>query len=565
MGFQMSVTGKVVPMQRTVAEHIIGFLEASGVPRIHALPGEENLDIVEALRTSSIDVVVHRHEQNAAFTAAAEGRLSGRPGVCLATLGPGATNLFTGLAHAHLGGFPLLAITGQKPALDNREGSFQVIDVVGAATPLVKSAVRLGDPLDVGPVMEAAWRTATTGRPGPVLIELPEDVAGRQVEADIAPGMFPVVANSVPTEELLAEAVASIESAEHPVLVVSEHANRRDISDALVAFAEVTGIGVLTTQLGAGAIDARHDNAIGTLGIHRPDHAHLGLYEVDVVIAVGYDPVEHPPLAWNPDDRIPVIHIAAWPAQAERGYRPFVDLIGDPAATLECLAEGITPRPNRDVMVRSAIVHDLLEEEKVRSTDSEIPSPLDIIAALQVTLDERDVVVLDNGAYKVWFARHWRTTEPQTLLMDNALATMGAGLGTGMAAALHDADRRTIVVAGDGGFLMNLQDLVTVKQLDIDLTVLVVRDDTYGFIAWHQDEQDFDRSSVSLDNPDLIALSQAFGVTAVRVDTGPALADELERSKAQSGLHVIECPVDYRINDWLNGSAEEAVDRYRSE
>lgn len=550
-------------MERTVAEHLIGFLEASGVLRVHALPGEENLDVVEALRTSSIEVVVHRHEQNAAFTAAAEGRLSGRPGVCLATLGPGALNLFTGLAHAHLGGFPMLAITGQKPALDNSEGSFQVVDVVAAATPLAKSAVRLDDPLNVGAVMEAAWRTATTGRPGPVLIELPEDVAAKSVEAEIAPGLFPPMASSVPTDDLIAEAVGSIDSAHHPVLLVSEHANRSDVSEALVAFAEATGIGVLATQLGAGAIDARHSNAIGTLGIHRPDHAHLGLHEADMVIAVGYDPVEHPPLAWNADDQIPVIHVAAWAARAERGYRPFLDLVGDPAATLECLAERIMARPNDDVRVRKAIVHDLLEDEKGPPTGSEIPTPLDVVTALRTTLEDRDVLVLDNGAYKVWFARHWRATEPQTLLMDNALATMGAGLGTGMAAALHCKGRRTVVVAGDGGFLMNVQDLVTIKQLDIDLTVLVVRDDTYGFIAWHQDEQDLERSSVALDNPDLIALSQAFGATAVRVDTGSALADELERSKAQRGLHVIECPIDYRINEMLDGSAEKAIDRYR--
>ena len=565
---QNFAAGHTEVMERNVAEHIIEFLAASGVPRVHALPGEENLDIVEALRTSAITVVVHRHEQNAAFTAAAEGRLSGRPGVCLATLGPGATNLFTGLAHAHLGGFPMLAFTGQKPALDNSEGSFQVIDVVAAAEPLVKAAVRLDDPMDVGGVMEAAWRTATTGRPGPVLIELPEDVAGQSVEVEIAPGIFPPVATSVPTEDLLAGAVAAINNARRPVMLVSEHGNRRAVSDAVVAFAEATGIGVLSTQLGSGAIDARHSNAIGTLGIHRPDHAHLGLYDVDLVVAVGYDPVEHPPLAWNPEDQIPVMHVAAWPARPERGYRPFTDLVGDPAATLECLAERIVSRPDGDVMVRKTVVSELLDEEEpaTRETapsEAEALTPLDVVGGVRSALDDRDVVVLDNGAYKVWFARHWRATEPQTLLMDNALATMGAGLGTGMAAALYDADRRTVVVTGDGGFLMNVQDLATVGPLGIDLTIIVVRDDAFGFIAWHQDEQDFERSSVALDNPDLLALSQAFGASVARVNTKAALAAELERSKTQSGLHVIECPINYSINEMLDGSADAAIERYQ--
>lgn len=538
-----------VVTERNVADAIVETLLSHGVDTVFALPGEENLHFVEALRKSPINVVLTRHEQHAAFMAATMGRLTGIPGVCLATLGPGATNLFTGLAHAKLGGYPMLAITGQKPSLDNREGSFQVLDIIAASRPVTKDALALVDPLNAVADVCGAIRTATAGRPGPVLIEIPEDVAAETTTA--RQSITPVTPIPAPSSEALAAATSLIERSARPLILVSEHANRTDIAAALTRCAEAVGIGVVSTQLGKGVIDEANPLALAPLGIHRPDYVHHAVFNADTIIAVGYDPVEHPPLSWNPNDLTNLIHVAPWPAAIERGYRPAVEVVGDMIKTLYHIADNVQPKDASTPHQLRHTIQNLLNSEPSGADDA-TPSPLDVVRILRHELDEDDIVALDNGAYKVWFARHYLTHRPQTLLLDNALATMGAGLAIGTTAALLRPDRRVVAVCGDGGFMMNLQDLETAKRLGVNLTVLVVRDDAYGFIGWHQDEENLQRFAVDVTNPDITQLANAFGATTATATTNKQLRQALVEARTKTGLHIIDCHLDYEINSLLD-------------
>ncbi len=518
-----------------------------GVDTVFGLPGEENLAFVEALAATGIELIVTRHEQHAAFMAATHGRLTGRPGICLATLGPGATNLFTGLAHAELGGMPVVAITGQKARRDNDEGSFQVLDIPAAARPLTRWATSVDDPRSIVPTIDEAVNRALSGRPGAVLVELPEDVAGEPVE----PPANPVVATShaMVDDSTIANVAALLDGADHVVVLASAGASDPTSSSAVVRFAEKTGIGVLATQLGKGAIAESHPCSYRSLGIHRPDYSHLAIEPADVVVAVGYQPVEHPPLAWNASGDRTIVHVAPWPAAIERGYQPTEQLVGDIAATLDSLARATSPRDRAEMSATRQTIAELLDDEDEGPPFP--PSPLRIVRSVRRLLAPTDVVALDNGAYKIWFARHYCAEAPNTLLLDNALATMGAGLATAMEAARLGQDRRVLAVCGDGGFLMNVQDVETACRLGLDLTVLVLRDDAYGFIGWHQEEQGRERLGVSLTNPDLAALAAAFGAAAHRVRADDDLDEVLSQAIAEPGVSLVDCPLDYSINALL--------------
>lgn len=539
------------------AEALVRRLEDHGVEVIYGLAGEENLAFVEALGISSIELITTRHEQHAAFMAATYGRLTGRPGVCLATLGPGALNLFTGLAHAQLGGMPLLAITGQKRLRDNNEGSFQIVDIVSASAPITTWSTTITDASTVSSTVDAAMVQATTGRPGATLIELPEDVAAAEVE-ESSLGEAPSTGTTIASPETLSAAADAINRAKRPVVLTGSGAQL--VAASLTQFAERTGIGVLATQMGKGALPESHPMSYRSLGIHRPDYAHLAIEPADVVIAVGYQPQEHPPLAWNPRDDKTIIHVAEWAPRIEPGYQPSINVVGDVVESLEQLSRQLDSLDEAEVKaVRSTIVR-LLEEEDVEHSDD--PSPLDVVRSVRDTVGPEDIVALDNGAYKIWFARHFPTEAPNTLLLDNALATMGAGLATAMTAAQLNPDRKVIAVVGDGGFLMNVQDLETAVRMNLNLVILVLRDDGYGFIAWHQDEQGRPNEGVNLGNPDLETLASAFGANTHEVmhreELGPTLATALE----EPGLSVIDCPIDYSANSLLGedlyGRAEAA-------
>lgn len=522
---------------RTAAAVVAGTLVAAEVETVFALPGEENLAMVEALVDQGIELVVCRHEQHAAFMAVGHARVTGRLGVCLATLGPGALNLFTGLAQAQLLGVPVLAITGQKPAVDNDEGPFQIVDVVGAAQPLVEHAGTLIDADTAGPVLAAAidlamWRRAA------VLVEIPDDIAerpgGRSPERIVRPR------DPVASEESLSELTELIRGSDRPLLLAGSATNVPQVAEALVALADRSGLGVVTTQMGKGAMAPDHGSNVGSLGMHRPDYVNAAIDDADLIVAVGYQPVEHPPRAWHRATDQPIAHVGVDPPAVAAGYVPDVTVVGDIAATLSALHD---VRSSAWFAPYREAIADCLEAE---AEDFAPTSAARVPELVRGAVADDTVVALDNGLYKLWFARRYAVMRPGGLLMDNALATMGAGLATGMAAA--HAGRRVVTVTGDGGFLMNVAELETASRLGLDLTVIVLRDGGYGFIAWHQDEQGRQNDGVRLGNPDFAALARAFGASGTTIDGPDGLAEALEAAR---GLTVIDCPIDYSCNSLL--------------
>ncbi len=532
----------------TAADAVVATLVANGVTEVFALPGEENLPIVSALRRAEVPLIVCRHEQHAGFMAVANARLTDKPAVCLATLGPGALNLFTPLAQAQLMGVPLLALTGQKRLRDNDEGSFQMIDVVESARPMVALSTAVADPELAAVTVGDAWSAAITPPAGAVLVEFPEDVAAALVN-----GSSPVVVDRFPTvasNTAIRAAANRIAEARRPLLLVGRGGAEGEVPRGLAHLAESTGLSVLATQMGKGAIPETHPRSLRSLGIHRPDHAHLALNETDLVIAAGYRPSEHPPLAWQQGRNLPVIHLAAEPARREAGYQPELEIVGDLANTLGQLAEALTAAnikadTNWSDSSRSEIERLLADE----NGPDDVVDPLDVVRVLAERQRPGDVVALDNGVYKIWFARHYPSLESTSLVLDNATASMGAGLATATEAAR--LGHRATAVVGDGGLLMNVGDLETAFRLKVDLAVLVLRDDAYGFIGWHQDEQDRVLHGVDLGNPDLVMLAKAFGGQGRQVKSVDDLRSALDWAQSTAGLTLIDCPIDYRINDLL--------------
>ena len=528
----------------TASDLVVDALRANGVDVVFGLPGEENLPLVSAMRRAGLRLVVCRHEQHAGFMAVAHARLTGRPGVCLATLGPGALNLFTPLAQAYLMGVPLLALTGQKAQTDNREGSFQVVDVVGAASPIVAASMTIRDPATAAEAMADAFRRASTPPRGPVLVELPEDVAAAPVRRHAAQPID--VAVPVASDEVVDRLGSRIALARRPVVLAGIRATNPEVSSALRHLAATSGLAVLTTQMGKGAIAETDARSLRCLGIHRRDHVHLALDQADLVVAVGYQPVEHPPLAWQQDRDLPIVHVDDAPSAREPGYEPEFDVVGDPAALLRRLADsGLEVDSGWSVEARHQINHLLTSEHG----DGESVDPLIVVRTVADQQRIGDVVALDNGVFKIWFARHYPALEPTSLLLDNATASMGAGLATATAAAW--LGHRALAVVGDGGLMMNVGDLETVVRLGVDLTVLVLRDDAYGFIAWHQDEQDRARHGVELTNPDLVKLVESFGGVGRSVRTVEELGPVLAEARESEGLTLVDCVIDYSINDLL--------------
>lgn len=531
------------------ADDVVAALLAHGVTDVFALPGEENLPVVSALRRADVPLVVCRHEQHAGFMAVAHARLTGRIGVCLVTLGPGATNAFTPLAQAHLIGAPLLVITGQKALRDNEEGPFQVIDVVGAATPITGWASSISDPEQAIERTLEALRAAAGGHRA-ALLEIPEDVASART--DPRTPRRTVTAMSRPDETSLEAAAAAINAADRPVFLVGNAATPPRTSGALTRFAHDTGISVIATQMGKGAVDEAGPHAQASLGMHREDYSHLALAEADLVIAVGYQPVGHPPRAWNTRD-LPIIHLHREDAHVVPGYVPSRELIGDIATVLDDLRPSIDRVDTRWSEEVAAAVRRCLARERddilARGSEDGRPPAIAVVEAVQGHVGVDHVVALDNGLYKIWFARHFLSPRPHSLVMDNATASMGAGLATAMEAAR--LGRPAIAIVGDGGLLMNVGDLETACRLGLDLTIVVARDDGFGFIAWHQDEQGRERTGVDLGNPDLVALAQAFGGTGLRVDAAGPLSECLRQAEGTPGVVLIDCPISYSASDVL--------------
>ena len=546
------------------AELLVSALENEGVEQIFGVPGEENLGVIEALRLSKIELVVTRHEQPAAFMAATHGRLTGRAGVCLTTLGPGALNLTTGAAYALLGAMPMVMLTGQKGVLSRKQAQFQVVDVVSAMTPLTKMAHQIVSPATIPSIVREAFRIAQQERPGPVHLELPEDIA-----AETAPAI-PLVAPHtieppVAPPSALDRAAELILEAERPLVMLGAAASRPHLAAPLSDFVNRVQIPFFNTQMGKGAVAGGSGLYMGTAALSERDYVHRAIDRADLIIAIGHDTVEKPPFlmgAGGPK----VLHVGYLPATVEEVYFPNAELIGDVGPTLALLADRLGAKLQNAGALLPLRAH-ILAQIAERAEERRYPlTPQRIVHDVRQVMPQDGIVCLDNGMYKIWFARNYRTQVANTLLLDNALATMGAGLSSAMMAAMLYPSRRVLAVCGDGGFMMNSQELETAARLRLDLVVLILQDNAYGMIRWKQAADGFPDFGMSFGNPDFVLYAKAYGVKGSRVESADGLAPALEAAFAGGGIHLVSAPVDYSENirvliDELRTYAATSTDR----
>lgn len=526
-------------------------LENEGVERIFGVPGEENLDTVESLRTSSIELVVTRHEQSAAFMAATYGRLTGRPGVCMSTLGPGALNLATGAAYAHLGAMPMILITGQKAIRSSQQARFQIVDMVATMKPLTKFSRQIASTSSIPTVVREAFRVAMEERPGPVHLELPEDIAGEscaevplisphEVELPIAPAVA------------IDRVAEMIRGAARPLVMLGAGASRPRLGAFLGEFLTRTRMPFITTQMGKGVVAGDPDGApveqwLGTAALSERDYVHEAIDRADVILAIGHDTVEKPPFLMGPTGPT-VIHVGYTAANVEEVYFPHASLVGDIGPGLLLLAdrlEGQLPNGSALLPLRDFILGQVMEG----SDDGRFPIvPQRIVADVRKVMPADGIVALDNGMYKIWFARNYRTPMSNTLLLDNALATMGAGLPSAMMAAITCPGRRVLAVCGDGGFMMNSQELETAVRLGLNLVVLILQDNAYGMIRWKQAVDKFPDFGMTFGNPDFVSYAQSYGAQGSVVQSCEDFVPVLESAFERGGVQLVVVPVDYSEN-----------------
>jgi acetolactate synthase I/II/III large subunit len=526
---------------------LVRALENEGVERIFAVPGEENLDVLESLRTSKIELVVMRHEQPAAFMAATYGRLTGKPGVCLTTLGPGATNLTTGAAFAQLGGMPMIMITGQKPILSAPQAQFQIVDIVAMMRPLTKMARQIVSTAMIPTMVRNAFRVAAEERPGAVHLELPEDIAAEEVDDEPLVEPHPMIL-PIAADASLDSAAATILKAKRPLVMIGAAANRRRLVPSLSRFIKRTQLPFFNTQMGKGAVDGGSELYLGTAALSENDYVHDAIDQADVIIAVGHDTIEKPPFLMS-NKRLNVIHVGFIPASVEEVYFPQHEVIGDIAGGLDQLGDRLEGKLEHDLAFFLELRKDILRRVNEGSDDARFPPiPQRLVRDVRRALPDDGIVALDNGMYKIWFARGYRTHLANTILLDNALATMGAGLPSGMMAALMDRQKKVITVAGDGGFMMNSQELETAVRLGLNLVVLVLEDHGYGMIRWKQGAAGFQDWGLGFNNPEFVKYAESYGARGVRVNKTEDLLPTLQKALAEGGVQLVVCPIDYSVN-----------------
>lgn len=529
---------------------LIKALENEGVEYIFGIPGEENIDFLESLRKSDkIKFILTRHEQGAGFMAATYGRLTGKAGVCLSTLGPGATNLVTPAAYAQLGAMPMFMITGQKPIKTSKQGKFQIIDVVEMMRPLTKYAKQITHSGQLTSIVREAFRVSQEERPGAVHIEVPEDIAKENVEH---PSLFDVVDFKIPnanTSSML-EAADMIKEAKKPLLLIGAGANRKRASVALTNFVDKIGIPFFNTQMGKGIIDERHPLYLGTAALSANDFLHEAISDADLIINVGHDTIEKPPFFMDKDDERKVIHVNFFPAEIDPVYFPHLNVIGDIANTINELADNLKTSANQwdfdfFMKIKKNVSNHLSKYEE----DDRFPIlPQRLVKITRDLLPDDGVITLDNGVYKIWFARNYPAYEQNSVILDNALATMGAGLPSAMMVKELYPNKKVISINGDGGFMMNSQELETAVRMKLDLVVVILNDNALGMIKWKQEDEGFADYGLDYGNPDFVEYAESFGAIGHRPTSVDDFKDILDKSLHTKGVHVIDLAIDYSLN-----------------
>lgn len=521
-------------------------LENEGVEYIFGIPGEENLDILDSLRDSSIELILTRHEQGAGFMAATYGRLTGKPGVCMSTLGPGATNLVTPAAYAQLGAMPMLMLTGQKPIKKSKQGRFQIIDVVDMMQSITKFTKQIVDANNIPSLVRESFRLAMEERPGAVHLELPEDVAAEETEFK----MFDVIGHRRPdaNNKSIVAAAKMIEEAKSPLLLIGAGANRKRTSNALTQFVETTGIPFFNTQMGKGVIDERHPLFLGTAALSANDFLHNAIRHADLIINVGHDVIEKPPFFMEKGHQ-QVIHVNFFPAEVDDVYFPQLNVVGDIAHSVNSLAELVEAPKHWDFEYFMRVKKEVDSHLHKYFEDTRFPIlPQRLVNLVRKALPQDGIVTLDNGVYKIWFARNFECYQPNTLLLDNALATMGAGLPSGMAAKLIYPNKKVISVCGDGGFMMNSQELETAVRNKLNMVVIILNDSSYGMIKWKQAGMGFENYGLDYNNPDFVKYAESYGALGHRPKSDAEFQDILAGCLSTDGVHVIDLAVDYSLN-----------------
>ncbi|WP_298934682.1 acetolactate synthase large subunit [uncultured Ruegeria sp.] len=542
----MSPSAPIASIPTKASDLLVAALEAEGVEYIFAVPGEENLDVLESLRTSEIELVLTRHEQGAAFMAATYGRLTGKAGVCMATLGPGATNFATPAAYAHLGGMPLVMITGQKPIKKSKQGQFQIIDVVGLFAPICKMSKQIVHGNTIPSLIREAFRVAQEERPGAVLLELPEDIAAEETNEPVLtphPRHYAVAGDTV-----LNEAADLIRAAKMPLLLLGAGANRKHARSALSQFVKETQIPFFNTQMGKGVVDERSDLFLGTAALSDGDYLHCAIDRADLIINVGHDVVEKPPFFME-EGGTKVIHVNYKAAQVDPVYFPQVEVVGDLAESIARLGNILGGPLDFDRAYFRRVKQETDLHTSSGADDARFPViPQRFVADTRKVMGDSDIIALDNGIYKIWYARNYQAYQPNTVLLDNALATMGAGLPSAMMAAKLYPERRVMAICGDGGFMMNSQEIETAVRLGLNLVVTVLNDSSYGMIRWKQSHAGFDDWGLEFNNPDFVQYANSYGATGHRIERTEDLVPTYEKAFATGGVHLVDLPVDYSEN-----------------
>ncbi|EBA10590.1 hypothetical protein RCCS2_03032 [Roseobacter sp. CCS2] len=525
-------------------------LEAEGVERIYGVPGEENADFMKSLEASSIEFILTRHEQGAAFMASVYGRLTGKVGVCLGTLGPGATNLITGVADGNMDRAPLLVITGQGALTRQHKESHQVMNVVEMYRPVTKWNCAVNHPDNIPEIVHKAIKLAVTEKPGACHIELAEDVAAMDTDAVVL--RLSRVRRPVPDDMIIDEVWDRLRSAKSPLIIAGNGAIRTRASRELRALCDATGIGALMTFMAKGALDLDDPQCLFTVGMGQRDFPQLAIDAADLVLTVGYDPVEYGPAKWNEKCDLDIIHMDFDPAESDIHYQPIVEVIGDLAHGLGALNKRIQRdgTPQYDLTAQKKLRQKMMDEFKQYADDETKGSirPQKAIADARAVLGAHDILLSGVGAHKMWVARHFQSHEPNTCLISNGFCSMGMPLPGAIAAKHADPSAKVLAILGDGDIMMNVQEMETASRLGSDITLLVWEDKAYGLIAWKQ-EQDFgSHTDLSFNNPDWAQLCNAMGWHHQACDASVDLQDCLKTALDHEGPAMVVIPIDYREN-----------------
>lgn len=539
------------------AELLVQCLENEGVQYIFGLPGEENLHVLEALKHSSIKFITTRHEQGAAFMADVYGRLTGKAGVCLSTLGPGATNLMTGVADANLDGAPLVAITGQVGTDRMHIESHQYLDLVAMFAPVTKWNKQIVRPSITPEVVRKAFKRSQSEKPGAVHIDLPENIAAMPVEGK--PLRKDNSEKSYASFASIRAAAAAICQAVNPLILVGNGAIRAHASDAVTQFATLLNIPVANTFMGKGVIPYTHQLALWSVGLQQRDFITCAFDNTDLVIAIGYDLIEFSPKKWNRNGEIPIVHIGVSSAEIDSSYIPNAEVVGDISDSLYEILK-LADRQGKPDPFAISLRSDIRADYEQYAHDDGFPiKPQKLIYDLRQVMGPDDIVISDVGAHKMWMARHYHCHSPNTCIISNGFAAMGIAIPGALAAKLVHPKRKVVAVTGDGGFMMNSQELETALRVGTPFVTIIFNDGGYGLIEWKQENQfgKGNSSFVHFSNPDFVKLAESMGLKGYRVESALDLIPTLKEALAQDVPAVIDCPVDYRENHRFSQKAGE--------